>query len=81
MELSTDNTLPFFGVVLRKVVRASLLQLVYVKPSNIGLLLHYNSHNNGYNQSFIAMLDQVFNLSSNSGHYFMKGVSASRPYS
>jgi len=65
MELSTDNTLPFLGMVLKKSGQ-SITILVYVKPTNAGLLLHYNSCvDNGYNKSFITMLDQAFNLSSN----------------
>ena len=43
MELSTENTLPFLGMVLRK-DNQSITTSVYLKPTNTGLLLHYNSH-------------------------------------
>ena len=66
MELPTENTLPFLGMVLRKDSQ-SITTSVYVKPTNTGLLLHYNSHvDNRYKKSLIiTMLDRAFKLSSN----------------
>ena len=66
MELSTENTLPFLGMVLRKDSQ-NITTSVYVKPTNTGLLLHYNSHvDNRYKKSLIiTMLDRAFKLSSN----------------
>ena len=66
MELSTENTLPFLGMVLRKDGQ-NITTSVYVKPTNTGLLLHYNSHvDNRYKKSLIiTMLDRAFKLSSN----------------
>ena len=43
MELPTENTLPFLGMVLRKDSQ-NITTSVYVKPTNTGLLLHYNKH-------------------------------------
>ena len=66
MELSTENTLPFLGMVLRKDGQ-NITTSVYVKPTNTGLLLHYNSHvDNRYKKSLIiTTLDRAFKLSSN----------------
>ena len=56
MELSTENTLPFLGMVLRKDGQ-NITTSVYVKPTNTGLLLHYNSHvDNRYEKSSIILL-------------------------
>lgn len=53
MELSTENILPFLGMVFRKDGQ-SITTSVYVKPTNTGLLLHYNSHvDNRYKKSLI----------------------------
>ena len=66
MELSTDNTSSLFPRLGLKKRGQSITTLVHVKPTNIGLLVHYNSHiDNGYNKFFIAKLDEAFNLSSN----------------
>ena len=52
MELSTDNTLLILWHGLMKSAQ-SITTLVYVKPTNIGMSLHYNSHvDNGYKKSF-----------------------------
>ena len=66
MELPTENTLPFLGMVLRKDSQ-NITTSVYVKPTNTGLLLHYNSHvDNRYKKSLIiTKLDRAFKLSSN----------------
>jgi len=62
----TENTLPFLGMVLRKDSQ-NITASVYVKPTNTGLLLHYDSHvDNRYKKSLIiTMLDQAFKLSLN----------------
>ena len=61
MELSTQNTLPFLGMVLRKDGQ-TITTSVYVEPTNTGILLHYNSLvDNRYKKSLIiTMLDQAF---------------------
>jgi len=66
MELATENTLPFLGMVLRK-DRQNIATSVYVKPTNTGLLLHYDSHvdNRCKKSLIITMLDRAFKLSSN----------------
>ena len=53
-------------MVLRKDSQ-NITTSVYVKPTNTGLLLHYNSHvDNRYKKSLIiTMLDRAFKLSSN----------------
>ena len=65
MELPTENTLPFLGMVLKD--SQNITTSVYVKPTNTGLLLHCNSHvDNRYKKSLIiTMLDRAFKLSSN----------------
>ena len=65
-ELPTENTLPFLGIVLRKDSQ-NITTSVYVKSTNTGLLLHYDTHvDNRYKKSLIiTMLDQAFKLSSN----------------
>ena len=64
MEPPTENTLPFLGMVLRKDSQ-NITTSVYVKPTNTGLLLHYDSHvDNRYKKSLIiTMLDRAFNWS------------------
>ena len=66
MELPTENNLPFLGMVLRKDSQ-NITTSVYVKPTNTGPLLHYNSHvDNRYKKSLIiTMLERAFKLSSN----------------
>ena len=66
MELPTENTLPFLGMVLRKDSQ-SITTSEYVKPTITRVLLHYNSHvDNRYKKSLIiTMLDRALKLSSN----------------
>jgi len=66
MELTTENTLSFLRMVLRKDSQ-NIMTTVYVKPTNTGLLLYYDSHvDNRYKKSLIyTMLDRAFKLSSN----------------
>ena len=82
MELSTENTLPFLGMVLRKDGQ-SITTSVYLKPTNTGLLLRYNSHvdNRHKKSSIITLLDRAFKLSSNWSLFHEDHVSASKPYS
>ena len=53
-------------MTLRKDCR-NITTSVFVKPTNTGLLLHYDSHvDNRYKKSLIiTMLDRAFKLSSN----------------
>ena len=69
MELPTENTLPFLGMVLRKDSQ-NITTSVYVKPTNTGLLLHYNSHvDNRYKKSLIiTMLDRALSFLLKTGH-------------
>ena len=66
VELSTENTLPSLGMVLRKDSQ-NIVTSVYVKPAHTGLLLNYNSDvDNRYKKSLIiTMVDRAFKLSSN----------------
>ena len=68
MELSTENTLPFLGMVLKD--SQNITTSVYVKPTNTGLLLHYNSHvDNRYKKSLIiTMLDRALSFLLKTGH-------------
>ena len=67
MELPTENTLSFLGMVTRKESQI-ITTSVCVKPTNTGLLLHYNIHvDNRYKKSQVyTRLDRAFKLSSNS---------------
>ena len=72
MEMSTNNALPFLGVELLK--NGSQIETkVYVKPTNSGLLLHYQSHVDfRYKRALIkTMLNRAYQLSS-SWEYFSK---------
>ena len=66
METETSCMLPFLGVQLLN-KSTHIETKVYVKPTNTGLLLHYNSHvDYRYKRSLIkTMLDRAFRLSSN----------------
>ena len=66
MELPIENSLPFLGMTLRKDCW-KITNSVFVKPTNTGLLLHYDSQvDNRYKKSLIiTMLDRAFKLSSN----------------
>jgi len=66
MELPTENTFHFLGMLLRKDSQNNTTS-VYVKPTNTGLLLHYDTHDdNRYKKSLIiTMLDRAFKLSAN----------------
>ena len=65
MEIEKDGMLPFLGTQLLN--RAPQIETrVYVKPTNTGLLLHYQSHvDNRYKRSLLTtMLDRAYWLSS-----------------
>ena len=65
-----DGSLPFLGVELLN--RAPRIEnKVYIKPTNTGLLLHYQSHvDDRYKRSLInTMLDRAYRLSSDWSHF------------
>ena len=65
MEIEKDGMLPFPGIQLLN--RAPQIETkVYVKPTNTGLLVHYQSHvDNRYKQSLLTtMIDRAYRLSS-----------------
>ncbi|XP_068724470.1 uncharacterized protein [Montipora capricornis] len=65
MELAANGTLPFLGVEIVKHM-SRLETKVYKKPTDTGLLLHYQSHVDvRYKQSLLkTMLNRAFKLSS-----------------
>ena len=67
-----DGMLPFLGTQLLNRV-PQIKTKVYVKPTNTGLLVHYQSHvDNRYKRSLLTtMLDRAYHLSS-SWLYFSK---------
>ena len=70
METEHDGSLPFLGVELLN--RAPRIETkVYIKPTNTGLLLHYQSHvDDRYKRSLInTMLDRPYRLSSDWSHF------------
>ena len=70
MECEVDGKLPFLGMeAIRN--KEHLETKVYVKPTNTGLLLHYQSHvDQRYKRSLIAtMLNRAFRLSSSWKHF------------
>ena len=66
MELATNGKLPFLGVEIVKHM-SRLETKVYKKPTDTGLLLHYQSHVDvRYKRSLLkTMLNRAFKLSSN----------------
>ena len=66
MELEDNNRLPFLGMEIIK-NGSQLDTKVYKKPTDTGLLLHYQSHVDvKYNHSLLkTMLNRAFKLSSN----------------
>ena len=76
MEVETNGKLPFLGTEL--INHAPRIETkVHVKPTNTGLLLHYQSHvDNRYKRSLLpTMLDRAHRLSS-SWAYSLKNVIA-----
>ena len=65
MEVERNASLPFIGVELLNLA-PRIKTKVYIKPTNMGLLLHYQSHmDNRYRCSLITtMLDQAYSISS-----------------
>ena len=62
MELPTENTLPFLGMVLRKDSQ-NITTSVYVKPTNTGLLLQTSTY---AQSSFLEKLDKISNIKKSS---------------
>ena len=70
MEVEKNSKLPFLGTELLN--HAPRIETkVYVKPTNTGLLLHYQSHvDNRYKRSLLkTMLDRAHRLSSSWAHF------------
>ena len=70
METECNGMLPFLGIQLLN--RSPQIETkVYVKPTNSGLLLHYQSHvDNRYKKGLLrTMLDQAHRLSSSWTHF------------
>ena len=69
METECNGMLPFLGIQLLN--RSPQTETkVYAKPTNSGLLLHYQSHvDNWYKKGLLrTMLDRTYRLSSSSTH-------------
>ena len=70
METECNGMLPFWGIQLLN--RSPQIETkVYVKPTNSGLLLHYQSHvDNRYKKGLLRpMLDRAHRLSSSWSHF------------
>ena len=70
METECNGMLPFLGIQLMN--RSPQIETkVYVKPTNSGLLLHYQSHvDNRYKKGLLrTMLDRAHRLSSSWSHF------------
>ena len=78
MELEDNSKLPFLGMVIIR-NRPRLETKVYVKPTDTGLLLHYQSHVDvKYKHSLVkTMLNRAFKLSSN-WHFSIKNANVSK---
>ena len=65
MELSTDDSISFIGLTIKKVGNSMQTQ-VYHKPTDTGLLLHYQSHcdNNHKKSLLMTMIHRAKELSS-----------------
>ena len=70
MEVERNASLPFIGFELLNLA-PSIKTKVYIKPTNSGLLLHYQSHvDNRYKRSLITtMLDRAYRISSNWSYF------------
>ena len=70
METECNGMLPFVGIQLLNRSR-QIETKVYVKPTNSGLLLHYQSHvDNQYKKGLLrTMLDRAYRLSSSWTHF------------
>ena len=81
MEVERNASLPFTGVELLNLAHG-IMTKVYVKPTNTGVVLHYESHvDNQYKSSLITtMLDELtaYLLTGRTSH---KNAIDLRPYS
>ena len=70
MEVERNASLPFIGVELLNLA-PRIKTKVYVKPTNTGLLLHYQSHVDiRYKRSLIlTMLDRAYRISSDWSYF------------
>ena len=70
MEVERNASLPFIGVELLNLA-PRIKTKVYVKPTNTGLLLHYQSHvDNRYKCSLITtILDRAYRISSDWSYF------------
>ena len=70
MEVERNASLPFIGVELLN-VESRIETKVYVKPTNTGLLLHYQSRvDNRYKRGLITtMLDRAYRISSDWSYF------------
>ena len=70
METECNGMLPFLGIQLLN-RSPQIEKKVYVKPTNSGLLLHYQSHvDNRYKKSLLrTILDRTHRLSSSWTHF------------
>ena len=70
MEAERNASLPFIGVELLNLA-PSIKTRVFVKPTNTGLLLHYQSHvDNRYKRSLVTtMLDRAYRISSDWSYF------------
>ena len=70
MEVERNASLPFIGVELLNLATRIKIK-VYVKPTNTGLLLHYQSHVDiRYKRSLITtMLDRAYRISSDWSYF------------
>ena len=70
MEVERNASLPFISVELLNLA-PRIKTKVYVKPTNTGLLLYYQSHvDNRYKRSLITtMLDQAYRISSDWSYF------------
>ena len=82
MEVEWNASLPFIGAELLNLA-PRIKTKVYVKPTNTGLLLHYQSHvDNRYKRSLITtMLNRAYRISSASGRTSHKNAIGLRLYS
>ena len=70
MEVERNASLPFIGVERLKLAPRIKIK-AYVKPTNTGFLLHYQSHvDNRYNRSLVTtMFDRAYRISSDWSYF------------
>ena len=66
MELEHDGSIPFLGTVLTRCGSGTLTTEVYRKPTDTGLLLHFQSHVDSRNKKGLVntMVNRAYRLSS-----------------